>query len=69
MSRGNSGHATPEERKVAGPGGGQRAIFTADGTLDRAGWGLTWNVPLGGGALLVSTGIRIGIDLEAVLQP
>jgi len=69
MSRGNSSYATPEERKVADSGGGQRAIFTADGTLDREGWGLTRNVPLDGGAVLVSTEIRIGIDLEAVLQP
>ena len=39
---------------VAGPRGGQRAVFTADGTLDWEDWGLAWNVPLDGGALLVS---------------
>ena len=54
---------------VADPWGGQRAVFTAAGTLDREDWGLTWNLPLDGGGLLVSREIRIEIDLEAVLQP
>ena len=43
----------------------QRAIFTAAGTLNRQDWGLTRNMPLDGGGLLVSTEIRIEIDLEA----
>ena len=54
---------------VADPWGGQRAIFTADGTLNREDWDLTWNMPLDGGGLLVSTEIRIEIQAEAVLQP
>lgn len=54
---------------VADPWGGQRAIFTAEGTLNREDWGLTWNMPLDGGGLLVSKDIRIEIDLETVLQP
>ena len=54
---------------VADPWGGQRAIFTAEATLNREDWGLTWNMPLNGGGLLVSTEIRIEIELEAVLQP
>lgn len=54
---------------VADPWGGQRAIFTAEGTLNREDWGLTWNMPLEGGGLLVSTDIRIEINTEAVLQP
>jgi polyisoprenoid-binding protein YceI len=53
---------------VADPWGGQRAIFTAEGTLDREDWGLTWNMPLDGGGLLVSKDIRIEIEAEAVLQ-
>jgi len=53
---------------VADPWGGQRAIFTAAGTLNREDWGLTWNMPLANGGLLVSTDIRIEIDLETVLQ-
>ena len=54
---------------VADPWGGQRAIFTAHGTLNREDWGLTWNMPLDGGGLLVSRDIRIEIEAEAVLQP
>jgi polyisoprenoid-binding protein YceI len=54
---------------VADPWGGQRAIFTAEGTLDREDWGLTWNMPLDGGGLLVSKDTRIEIEAEAVLQP
>ena len=54
---------------VADPWGGQRAIFTAEGTLNREDWGLTWNMPLDGGGLLVSREIRIEIEAEAVLEP
>ena len=53
------GHVPPGT--AAGP-------FTANGTLDREAWGLSWNLPLDGGGLLVSREIRIKIDLEAVLQ-
>jgi hypothetical protein len=42
---------------------------SAAGTVDREDWGLTWNLPLDGGRLLVSKEIRIEIELEAVLQP
>ena len=54
---------------VADPWGGQRAIFTAEGTLNREDWGLTWNMPIDGGGLLVSKDIRIEVEAEAVLQP
>jgi polyisoprenoid-binding protein YceI len=54
---------------VADPWGGHRAIFTAEGTLNREDWGLTWNMPLDGGGLLVSKDIRIEIETEAVLEP
>jgi polyisoprenoid-binding protein YceI len=54
---------------AADPWGGHRAVFTAAGTLNRDDWGLTWNLPLDGGGLLVSTQIRIEIELEAMLQP
>ena len=55
--------------QVADPWGGQRAVFTAAGTLNREDWGLTWNMPLDNGGLLVSREIRIEIETEAVLQP
>lgn len=54
---------------VADPWGGHRAIFTADGTLNREDWGLTWNMPLDNGGLLASKEIRIEIEAEAVFQP
>ena len=54
---------------AADPWGGHRAVFTAAGTLDREDWGLSWNLPLDGGGLLVSKEIRIEIELEAVLEP
>ena len=53
---------------AADPWGGRRAIFTADTTINREDWGLTWNMPLDGGGLLVSKEIRIEINVEAVLQ-
>src|SRR5271166_1160180 len=53
---------------AADPWGGHRAVFTAVGTIDREDWGLTWNLPLDGGGLLVSKEIRIEIELEAVLD-
>jgi polyisoprenoid-binding protein YceI len=53
---------------VADPWGGQRAVFTAHGTLNREDWDLTWNMPLDGGGLLVSRDIRIEIETETVLQ-
>ena len=34
------------------------------GTMTRADWGLTWNVPLGGGGLLVSEKVKLEIDGE-----
>ena len=52
----------------ADPWGGHRAVFSAAGTIDREDWGLTWNLPLDGGGLVVSKEIRIEIELEAVLQ-
>jgi polyisoprenoid-binding protein YceI len=54
---------------AADPRGGHRAVFTAAGTVNREDWGLTWNMPLDGGGLLVSKDIRIEIELEAVLRP
>ena len=53
---------------AADPWGGHRAVFSAAGTIDREDWGLTWNLPLDGGRLVVSKEIRIEIEIEAVLQ-
>ena len=50
------------------PWGGDRAIFSARATVDREDFGITWNVALETGGLLVSKEIRIEIDLETVLD-
>ena len=51
---------------VADPWGGERAIFSASGTVNREEWGISWNLPLDGGGLLVSKEIQIQIELETV---
>lgn len=50
------------------PWGGGRAVFSAFTEIDREDWGLTWNVALEAGGMLVSKRIRIEIEIEAVLQ-
>jgi polyisoprenoid-binding protein YceI len=54
---------------VRDPWGGDRAIFSAHGTLNREDWELTWNMILDNGGLLVSKEIRLEIDVEAVHKP
>ena len=53
---------------VADPWGDERAIFSATGEVDREDWGLTWNMALEAGGMLVSKRIRIEIDVETVRQ-
>jgi polyisoprenoid-binding protein YceI len=53
---------------VRDPWGGDRAVFSAAGTLNREDFGLSWNMVLEAGGLLVSRDIAIEIDLEAVRQ-
>lgn len=50
------------------PWGGDRAIFSARTTVDREDFGITWNVALEAGGLLVSKEVTIEIDLETVLD-
>ena len=50
------------------PWGNQRAMFTAHTEIDREDWGLTFNVTLETGGVLVSKKIRIEIEAQAVLQ-
>ena len=47
--------------------GGRRAAFDATTKISRKAFGLTWNVALESGGLLVGDEIKISIDL-AVLQ-
>ena len=46
------------------PWGKSIAAFTASADVDREGWGLTWNVPLESGGLLVGKKIKIEIDAQ-----
>ncbi|HKA84974.1 MAG TPA: YceI family protein [Acidimicrobiales bacterium] len=54
---------------VQDPWGGHRAVFSARGTLNREDWGLTWNMVLDNGGLVVSKEIRLEIEVEAVRRP
>jgi polyisoprenoid-binding protein YceI len=53
---------------VVDPWGGQRLAFTAHTEVDREDWGLTWNVALETGGVLVSKKVKIEIEGEAVRQ-
>ena len=53
---------------VTDPWGGNRAVFSARGEVNREDWGLTWNMPLEKGGLLVSKNIQFEIETEIVLQ-
>jgi|SRR3954454_7105529 len=47
------------------PWGGRRVAFTATTEIDREDWGMTWNVALETGGMLVSKKIQIEIDVQA----
>jgi polyisoprenoid-binding protein YceI len=51
------------------PWGSTSAGFTGTTKINREDWGLTWNVALEAGGLLVGKDIKIEIDLEIVKQP
>ena len=48
------------------PWGGERVSFSAETTIDRRDFGLTWNAALETGGVLVSNEIRIQIEAQAV---
>ncbi|MGH8925535.1 MAG: YceI family protein [Acidimicrobiia bacterium] len=50
------------------PYGIQKAAFTATGEINREDWGLTWNLPLEGGGILVSKVFTVEFDLQAMRQ-
>lgn len=56
------------EGMAVDPYGNQKAAFTASGQIDRESWGLTWNVPLESGGVLVSKQFKVEFDIQAVLQ-
>lgn len=51
---------------AADPFGGERAGFSARTEIDREDYGLTWNVALETGGVLVGRKIRIELEIEAV---
>jgi polyisoprenoid-binding protein YceI len=46
------------------PYGNVKVGGTLTGTINRTDWGLVWNVPLGGGGLLVGEKVKLEIDGE-----
>ena len=48
------------------PWGNDRAVFSGRTTLNREDWGLTWNMLLEAGGLLVSKEIKLEIEVELV---
>jgi polyisoprenoid-binding protein YceI len=50
------------------PWGGTRASFSARGKFDRRDFGLTWNVALETGGILVSNEVKINIEAQVVQQ-
>jgi len=55
------------EGYVRDPWGGDRGIFSARTKVNREDYGITWNVALEAGGLLVSKDIQSEIELETVL--
>jgi polyisoprenoid-binding protein YceI len=46
----------------------ERTVFSARTTINREEWGLTWNMLLDAGGLLVSREIVIEIEVELIRQ-
>jgi polyisoprenoid-binding protein YceI len=57
-----------EEGQGKDPWGGERAGFSASGTIDRSAFGLNWNQALELGGWLVGNEIKIVLDVEFVRQ-
>jgi polyisoprenoid-binding protein YceI len=56
------------EGVTADPWGGQRAGFSATGTINRRDFGLTWNQALEAGGVLVGDDVKLTIDVELLKQ-
>lgn len=50
------------------PWGNERAGFSAQATIDRRDFGITWNLPLEAGGVVVGNEVKIAIEIEAVRQ-
>jgi polyisoprenoid-binding protein YceI len=51
------------------PWDNERAVFSAAAKINREDWGMTWNMVLEAGGLLVSKEIRLEIEVELIRQP
>lgn len=51
------------------PWGGERAGFSAKGSIDRKDYGLNWNVALEAGGILVGEKVELLLEIEVVRQP
>ena len=51
------------------PYGGTRAGFSATAEIDRKDFGITTNIPMDGGGVVIGDTIQIYIEIEAVLSP
>ena len=49
---------------VKDPWGNHKAVFTIDGKISRADWGLTWNTALETGGVLVSDEVVINCEIQ-----
>ena len=49
------------------PWGGERAVFSAETRINREDFGVSWNMALEAGGVLVSKEVSISIDVETVL--
>ena len=50
---------------ITDPWGNEKAVFSASTEVDREDWGLTWNVALEKGGVLVSKKIKLELEVEA----
>ena len=51
------------------PGGEERVAFSAATEVDREDWGLTWNMALETGGVLVGKRVRIELNVQAIATP
>ena len=56
------------EGSASDPYGNTKAAFVATGAINREEFGLTWNVPLEGGGVLVSKEFQVEFDVQATLR-
>ncbi len=56
------------EGYVRDPSGADRAIFSAETQVNREDFGITWNMALEAGGVLVSKDVKLTIDIETVLS-